>query len=150
MHILPETRHHGMALSAELVADLSGKLSQVQEGDRLVKTVHAAISQLESQGHVYTTQLQPAMVGISRQNRDGSGINPVDVHDLLGDIVSAGWLDARVQAIAHEPSGQEDIDWNVRLFESMHKPLWAHRAHNDQGTFPRGFTYQLCPSLFPL
>ena len=58
-------------------------------------------------------QLQPAMVGISRQNRDGSGINPVDVHDLLGDIVSAGWLDARVQAIAHEPSGQEDIGMSV-------------------------------------
>ena len=99
LDIFPDTRHHGMALSAELVADLSAKLSQVQEGDRLVKTVHAAISQLESQGHVYTMQLQPAMVGISRQNRDGSGINPVDVHDLLGDIVSAGWLDARVQAI---------------------------------------------------
>ncbi|CAE6971307.1 unnamed protein product [Symbiodinium sp. CCMP2592] len=92
----------------------------VQEGDRLVKTVHAAISQLESQGHVYTMQLQPTMVGISSQNRDGSGINPVDVHDLLGDIVQAGWLDARVQAIAHEPTGQEDIDWNVRLFQSMH------------------------------
>ncbi|CAE7208889.1 unnamed protein product [Symbiodinium sp. CCMP2592] len=109
-----------MALSADLVADISFKLQQVQEGDRLVKTVHAAISQLESQGHVYTMQLQPTMVGISSQNRDGSGINPVDVHDLLGDIVQAGWLDARVQAIAHEPTGQEDIDWNVRLFQSMH------------------------------
>ncbi|CAE7280048.1 unnamed protein product [Symbiodinium sp. CCMP2592] len=109
-----------MALSADLVADVSFKLAQVQEGDRLVKTVHAAISQLESQGHVYTMQLQPTMVGISSQNRDGSGINPVDVHDLLGDIVQAGWLDARVQAIAHEPTGQEDIDWNVRLFQSMH------------------------------
>ena len=119
IHTRTSFPEHGMALSPELVADLSGKLSQVQEGDRLVKTVHAAISQLESQGHVYTMQLQPTMVGISRQNRDGSGINPVDVHDLLGDIVSAGWLDARVQAIAHEPTGQEDIDWNVRLFESM-------------------------------
>ena len=109
-----------MALSPELVAELSAKLSQVQEGDRLVKTVHAAIAQLESRGHVYSMQLAPAMVGISRQNRDGSGINPVDVHDLLGDIISAGWLDSRVQAIAHEPTGQEDIDWNVRLFESMH------------------------------
>ncbi|CAE7205807.1 unnamed protein product [Symbiodinium sp. CCMP2592] len=109
-----------MALSADLVADISFKLQQAQEGDRLVKTVHAAISQLESQGHVYTMQLQPTMVGISSQNRDGSGINPVDVHDLLGDIVQAGWLDARVQAIAHEPTGQEDIDWNVRLFQSMH------------------------------
>ena len=120
--VLPyiDTRHHGMALSTELVAELSAKLSQVQEGDRLVKTVHAAIAQLESRGHVYSMQLAPAMVGISRQNRDGSGINPVDVHDLLGDIISAGWLDSRVQAIAHEPTGQEDIDWNVRLFESMH------------------------------
>ena len=115
-----DTRHHGMALSTELVAELSAKLSQVQEGDRPVKTVHAAIAQLESRGHVYSMQLAPAMVGISRQNRDGSGINPVDVHDLLGDIISAGWLDSRVQAIAHEPTGQEDIDWNVRLFESMH------------------------------
>ena len=77
--------NHGMALSTELVAELSAKLSQVQEGDRLVKTVHAAIAQLESRGHVYSMQLAPAMVGISRQNRDGSGINPVDVHDLLGD-----------------------------------------------------------------
>ena len=56
------------------------------------------------------------MVGISPLNRDGSGVNPVDVHELLSDILAAGWLDARVTAIAVEPSSQGDIAWDQDFF----------------------------------
>ena len=41
----------------------------------------------------------------------------MDAHDLLGDITSAGWLEARVVAKAVEPTCEAEIKWNVNLFE---------------------------------
>ena len=46
---------------------------------------------LEQHGQVYTLQLKPNMVRISPLNRDGSGVNPVEVHELLSDILTADW-----------------------------------------------------------
>ena len=41
----------------------------------------------------------------------------MDVHDLLGDILSAGWVDARVSAIAVEPASEAELAWNTDLFQ---------------------------------
>ena len=106
-----------MALPQELVDECNKLLVDAQDGERVVKTVHDVLSLLERHGHVYSIQLRPAMVGISPRNRDGSGVNPVDVHDLLGDILSAGWVDARVTAIAAEPASAEELAWNAELFQ---------------------------------
>ena len=92
-----------MAIQAEVVQQCSLLLAGAQDGDRLVKTVHEVLNILERHGHVYSLQLKPSMVGISPLNRDGSGVNPIDVHELLSDIATAGWLDSRVTAIAVEP-----------------------------------------------
>ena len=62
-----------MAIAASVVQDAMSQLSNAQEGDRLVKVVHDALSLLEQHGHVYSIQLKPSMVGISPLNRDGSG-----------------------------------------------------------------------------
>jgi hypothetical protein len=105
-----------MALSTELVQACTRTLAEAQEGDRLVKAVHDVLALLGKSGHVYTIQLPPHMVGISPLNRDGSGVNPVDVHELLGDIASVGWLEDRVNAIGVEPVSETDLAWNHQFF----------------------------------
>ena len=105
------------ALSKELVQQCSSLMSGAEEGERLVKVVHEVLSILEDNGHVYGMKLKPSMVGVSPLNRDGSGLNPMDVHELLGDITSAGWLEARVVAVAVEPTCEAEIKWNVNLFQ---------------------------------
>ena len=113
-HTRPLTR---MAIQAEVVQQCSLLLAGAQDGDRLVKTVHEVLNILERHGHVYSLQLKPSMVGISPLNRDGSGVNPIDVHELLSDIATAGWLDSRVTAIAVEPCSEHDLTWNAEYFK---------------------------------
>ena len=91
--------------------------------ERLVKTVHEVLSLLERHGHVYSMKLKPSFVGVSPLNRDGNGINPVDVHDLLGDIVTSGWLDSRVTAIGVEPSCEQELLWNHDFFKHAENML---------------------------
>ena len=112
-------------MASELVHDCTQMLASAQDGDRLVKTVHDVLALLEQRGHVYSMQLKPALVGISPLNRDGSGVNAVDVHELLSDIVSAGWLDSRVTAIAVEPTGQHELEWNAQFFHKADGILGA-------------------------
>ena len=68
------------ALLQELVQQCSSLMSGTEEGERLVKVVHEALSILEDNGHVYGMKLKPSMVGVSPPNRDVSGLNPMDVH----------------------------------------------------------------------
>ncbi|CAE7214558.1 unnamed protein product [Symbiodinium sp. CCMP2456] len=63
------------------------------------------------------------MVGISPLNRDGSGVNAVDVHELLSDILAAGFLDQRVHAVGVEPRDGEEIVWNSTFFQAAHGML---------------------------
>ena len=116
--------HRAMpSLTVELVKECSSMLSGAEDGERLVKTVHEVLSLLERHGHVYSMKLKPSFVGVSPLNRDGSGINPVDVHDLLGDIVNAGWLDSRVTAIGVEPSCEQELLWNHDFFKHAENML---------------------------
>ena len=116
--------HRAMpSLTVELVKECSSMLSGAEDGERLVKTVHEVLSLLERHGHVYSMKLKPSFVGVSPLNRDGSGINPVDVHDLLTDIVTAGWLDSRVTAIGVEPSCEQELLWNHDFFKHAENML---------------------------
>ena len=108
-----------MSIPARVVQECMSQLASAHEGDRLVKIVSDVLNMLEQHGHVYSIQLKPSMVGISPLNRDGSGVNPVDVHELLSDILTAGWLDSRVTAIGVEPSCQADLDWNTEFFRKV-------------------------------
>ncbi|CAE7548077.1 unnamed protein product, partial [Symbiodinium pilosum] len=108
-----------MSIPARVVQECMSQLASAHEGDRLVKIVSDVLNMLEQHGQVYSIQLKPSMVGISPLNRDGSGVNPVDVHELLSDILTAGWLDSRVTAIGVEPSCQADLDWNAEFFRKV-------------------------------
>ena len=108
-----------MSIPARVVQECMSQLASAHEGDRLVKIVSDVLNMLEQHGQVYSIQLKPSMVGISPLNRDGSGVNPVDVRELLSDILTAGWLDSRVTAIGVEPSCQADLDWNAEFFRKV-------------------------------
>ncbi|OLQ00664.1 hypothetical protein AK812_SmicGene16677 [Symbiodinium microadriaticum] len=64
-------------------------------GDRLVKSVHECLDLLEAEKHLYTLQLQPRFVGASPLNRDDSGVSPVDVQELLSDILTTPEMQSR-------------------------------------------------------
>ena len=84
----------------------------------MVKSVHECLDLLEAEKHVYTMQLQPRFVGASPLNRDDSGVSPVDVRELLPDILTAGFLESKVIAVGVEPSSAADLAWNQRFLAS--------------------------------
>ena len=53
----------------------------------------------------------------------GIGVNAVDVHELLSDILAAGFLDQRVNAVGVEPRDGEEIVWNSKFVQAAHGML---------------------------
>ena len=112
-----------LAMDADLIRRCQSILEVAKEGEGLVKSVHDCLHLLESRGFVYNITLHPSMVGISPLNRDGSGVNAVDVHELLSDILAAGFLEQRVHAVGVEPRDGEEIVWNSSFFQAAHGML---------------------------
>ena len=112
-----------LAMDADLIRRCQSILEVAKEGEGLVKSVHDCLHLLESRGFLYNITLHPSMVGISPLNRDGSGVNAVDVHELLSDILAAGFLDQRVNAVGVEPRDGEEIVWNSNFFQAAHGML---------------------------
>ena len=104
-----------MAIPEEVVQKVKAIISEAEEGERFVKSVHAALKELEASGHLYKLQIHNRHVGCHPHNRDGSGVNGVDVHQLLDDIVTAGFVPERVSAIAVEVSDNAELVFNQTL-----------------------------------
>ena len=94
---------------------------------------------------MYGMKLKLSMVGVRPLNRDGSGLNPMDVHELLGDITSAGWLEARVVAIAVEPTCEAEIKWNVNLFQQAVRHTGSKQV---EGTLAGRLPHQRSSQVF--
>ena len=73
-----------------------------KEPEKLVKTVQSCLDFLTEHGMVTTMKLPPLAVGVHPSNRDGCGVNPRDVHELINNITAVGWVDAKVAGIAVE------------------------------------------------
>ena len=112
-----------LAMDADLIRRCQSILEVAKEGEGLVKSVHDCLHLLESRGFLYNITLHPSMVGISPLFRDGSGVNAVDVHELLSDLLAAGFLDQRVNAVGVEPRDGEEIVWNSNFFQAAHGML---------------------------
>ncbi|CAE7378869.1 unnamed protein product [Symbiodinium sp. CCMP2592] len=110
-------------MDAALLARCESILDSAKDGEGLVKNVHECLTLLESRGLLYKMALHPSMIGISPLNRDGSGVNAVDVHDLLSDILAAGFLEDRVSAIGVEVQSAAEVTWNVEFFKATHGML---------------------------
>ena len=68
-------------------------------------------------------------VGVHPDNREGCGLVPIDVHDLLKRIVNDGWSYHEVDALACEvPPNEQGNEWrsfNERLYEASNGLLAA-------------------------
>ena len=73
-----------------------------KEPEKLVKTVQSCLDFLTEHGMVTTMKLPPLAVGVHPSNRDGCGVNPRDVHELIDNITAVGWVDAKVAGVAVE------------------------------------------------
>lgn len=105
-----------MALSPEVRARLEGFLAEAADGDRLVKVVESALEYLRQHHLLSSMRLQPMLVGIHPCNRDGYGVNPQDIRDLIDSIIDVGFVKGKVHAVGVEIESPEVREWNERLF----------------------------------
>ena len=92
-------------------------LIESSDGDKIVKCVHSALKELENSGHFYKVTVHCRHVGCHPENRDGSGVNAIDVHGLLDDLIAAGFVLDRVQAIGVEVSDEKELQWNQAMVD---------------------------------
>ena len=107
-----------MSIPAWLVGSVENMMKDAEKGDRLVKITEECMSLLEKHGFLYRMQLHCRHVAVHPSNRDGSGLNIVDTHELCDDLVSTGFVLKRVSAVGVEVSDQKELKWNKTLVES--------------------------------
>lgn len=72
------------------------------EQSSLVQSVRQILVELKAVGLVYEMKLLPRLIGTHPANRDGFGISPVAVHDLISSIYSLGFDDNEVRCLCVE------------------------------------------------
>ncbi|OLP82472.1 hypothetical protein AK812_SmicGene36890 [Symbiodinium microadriaticum] len=108
----------GMSLSQEVKVQLQSFLDEAADGDKMVKVVEATLEFLRKHHLLSTMKLEPKLVGVHPSNRDGYGVNPQDVLDLVDSIIDVGFVKGRVHAVGVEVESQHVRDWNSNLFAS--------------------------------
>ena len=107
-----------MAIPPWLVSEIGNLVQQAQEqGERLVQATETALNLLEKHGFLYKAQMHCKHVGCHPKNRDGSGINIVDVHNLIDNIVASGFVLNRVSSLGVEVLEASEVNWNMKLVE---------------------------------
>ena len=92
-------------------------LQEAADGEKMVKIVEN-ILYLKKKHLLWTVKLEPMLVGIHPCNRDGYGVKPQDVLDLIDSIVDVGFVKGKVHAVGVEVENDEVRRWNERLFAS--------------------------------
>ena len=108
-----------MALNPQVIAYLASKLQESQEGDKMVRVVQDVLAFLRQHHLLTQMRLPPQYVGVHPSNRDGYGLNALDVHDLIDSVVDVGFVPSKVQAIGVEVEDDEVRRWNERLVASV-------------------------------
>ncbi|CAE7217968.1 unnamed protein product [Symbiodinium sp. CCMP2592] len=109
-----------MPLQSDVRERLQAFLREASDGDGLVRIVENCLNYLKSKHLLTSMQLEASLVGIHPCNRDGYGVNPQDVRDLVDSIVDGGYVPTRVHAVGVEVEGDWVRQWNKKLFESAH------------------------------
>ena len=76
-----------MSLSADARTYLEGKLQESNDGDQMVLVVQDVLAYLRQHHLLTQMRLPPQYVGVHPSNRDGYGLNAMDVHDLIDLVV---------------------------------------------------------------
>jgi hypothetical protein len=78
------------------------ELIEKAEHTSLVQSVRQILGELTASGLAYEMKLLPRLVGTHPANRDGFGISPVAVHDLISSIYSLGFDSNEVRCLCVE------------------------------------------------
>jgi hypothetical protein len=93
------------------------ELLRMAETVNLVSSVKSLLKTLQENGVIYTLQIHSKLIGCHPCNRDGYGINAMDVHELGSDIFAIGFDLDEVRAVCCEVSSTDDECrlWNQTL-----------------------------------
>lgn len=113
---LKSSRSGIMPLSQEVKTALEQFIKQAENGGH-VAAMSNMFQYLKAHNLCYTHRVNPSLVHVHPQNRDGIGVYPTEVRTLLSDIGDAGWSWSEVKAIATEvPSLDRSVeDFNRQL-----------------------------------
>lgn len=95
-----------MVLSPEIHAKVKQLMENAEKGAH-VQNVQNIIDLLQEENLVYTTKICPRFVHAHPENRDGVGVSPVYVHELLVDVLKSGWNWREVRPICVEVSHRD-------------------------------------------
>jgi hypothetical protein len=99
-------------------AELKTELTELlKSGVQPLKAVRHAIRRLKDLKIGYNMRVPIELVGCHLHNRDGTGVNPADVHRLVKVILDAGWSDSAVEAVYVELDSSDTTvaDFNRQL-----------------------------------
>lgn len=102
-----------MSNQSDLNAKVASLLSSCEHGTGIVAGCKQLISFLLEEKIAYRLTVPSLLVGVHPTNRDGYGVNPHDMHDLMDDIFSLGWDTSKVSALCVE---LDSTDKSIRDF----------------------------------
>ena len=117
----------GRTMDTNLYESLRVALKEAEEG-ALVAGAHKALQILKENGQLFEAQLEPHLVGIHPENRDGYGCNLADAFALMQNILDIGWHDTSAIGYAcamptEEQAKQHALDFNKSMVEKSHGQL---------------------------
>ena len=104
-------------LTSELKKEINGLIEVANKSGNVASAGRRILDSLRDAGiTLKVPQLDPRMLCVHRQNRDGLGVSWVRVHKLLDDVLDVGFTFSAVEVIATEVC-DEDIAFNKKLME---------------------------------
>ena len=91
-------------------------LMNTAQSSSLLQNIKSIFGLLSEAGLMYSMTVPSKHIGIHPCNRDGYGVNPHDVHELLESIAAIGWDkdEAKGVAVEVDNSDQEVVDFNSK------------------------------------
>ena len=93
------------------------KIIEKAKDGALVQQMQVAFELLQTEGLCYVQRISSALIGVSRENRDGAGVIWKDVYKLLGEISKVGYnaQNANNICVEVEHADRETYAFNQRL-----------------------------------
>ena len=95
---------------------LSAMVKSADAGN-IVRVSRNVIQLLKDNSMAMVMKIHPNFIGVHSLNRDGYGVNPIDVAALLTDIADCGWCDEEVHAVCVDAT-DHCREFNMKLVAS--------------------------------
>ena len=89
--------------------EVSKAIAEAAQGP-ILAGVNRVFGLLRRAGLMRNQRIEPILIGVHPQNRDGFGISGKDAHELMDSIFELGWDSTQVNAVAIEVDPNTDMD----------------------------------------